>query len=408
MPLLTLTIALSAAYIALMLLFAVGMVWERPRAGGSSAQRRDAGEPNGWPSVDLVIAARNEASILPQTLERLRRLRYPGELRIVLVDDRSTDATPELLQQAAERDPRIRIVSVHRSDPALAPKVHAIRSGVESGHGDIVLTSDADCLLPSGWVSAMVAPFEDPSVVWGLAPVTTLAPPDPAGGPRSERFRERFEAIDWLSLILVSRSLARLGFNLASSANAQGYRRSALEAAGGFAGAGGAPSGDEELLLQRVGRHPGARTAFVDDPAAHVLTAPAPSWRVWLRQRRRWASRFRAARHYHPGFLAGIGLLAGTSLGLCASLLALPWYPTAAPALLGVWGVKVAVEFVGIGHFLGRIGRADLRGATLLLWSLAHPFFIAFITLGALLRPNSWTPPSNPTPRPAQPERAER
>ena len=400
MALLHLTLALTAGYVTLMGLFAVGMLWRHP-----AVRRSGQAATSDWPSVDLVIAARNEATILPNTLAHLHALRYPGRLQIILVDDRSSDATGELLRAAARRDPRIRVETVRTPSDTLAPKVNAIRSGVAAGEGDIILTSDADCTLPAGWVKAMAEPFADPQVVWSLAPVTTLPPAGEAS--KAASFRERFEAIDWLSLILVSRSLARLGFNLASSANAQGYRRSALNAAGGFEGVGPAPSGDEELLLQRLGRRRGARTIFVDDVNAHVITAAAPSWAVWLRQRRRWASRFRAARHYHRGFLAGIGLLSLASMSLSLSLLFLPWNPSDALPLLTAWGIKVAVEVVGIGYFFGRIGRADLRGGTLLVWALLHPFYISFITLAALLRPNPWTPPANATPRTAVVDRTE-
>jgi poly-beta-1,6-N-acetyl-D-glucosamine synthase len=366
--------SLVLATTALYLLFAVGMLRRIPPTARLSR----------WPSVDLVIAAHNEERALPHTLASLAALDYPGELRILLVDDRSHDATPQLLRRAAERDPRIQLLRIERPSRRHAPKVYAIAHGVGAGAGEIVLTSDADTELPRRWVQAMVAPFADPAVVWVLGAVTTLHP-----GARAT-LRERLEAIDWLSLMLVSRALARLGANLATSANAQGYRRAALAAVGGFGALERAPSGDEDLLLQRIGRIPGARTVFVDHPDARVITGAMPTWGALWRQRRRWASRYQHVLQYHPAFWAGITLLGVQSLLLSGALLALPWRPELAPWVLGSWGIKLLVESVGMRHSLLQFGRRDLVGGALLVWALGHPFYVAALMLASLWRPNPW------------------
>lgn len=364
----------TLATTALYLLIAAGMLRRLPPI--TPAPR--------WPSVDLVIAAHNEERALPGTLASVQALDYPGALRIVLVNDRSHDNTATLLCEAAACDPRLQLVHIDRPCHRQAPKVHAIARGVAAGVGEIILTSDADCRLPPGWVQAMVAPFAQPRVVWVLGSVTTLAADTPGN------LRQRLEAIDWLSLMLVSRALARLGANLTSSANAQGYRRSALRAVGGFGAVGRAPSGDEDLLLQRLGRLPGARTVFVDHPDARVITAGMPSWRALWRQRRRWASRYQHALHYQPIFWAGITLLGVQSLLLSAAIVALPWQPATAPWLLASWGLKLTVELVGLRHGLRQLGRTDLVGSALLLWALGHPLFVATIFIASLLRPGSW------------------
>jgi len=378
-PGLALLTALVVPYLGLMLLIAVGMRRPPPSvpAAATEGGRR-------WPSVDIVLPARNEAAGLPATLAALRRLEYPAPLRIIVVDDRSTDATASLVRDAAALDPRLRLLQVRTASRRLAPKVHAVERGLRSGQGEIVLTTDADCLVEPGWVRAMVAPFDDPDVVLALGSVTTRGPGVARG------FRERFEAIDWLSLMLVSRSLARLGWSLVSSANAQAYRRAAFERVGGFGTVGQAPSGDEDLLAQRLGRLPGARTAFVDDAAARVLTHPMPSWTALLRQRRRWASRYRHVAHYHPGFWSAIVLLGAQSLALSTAVVVLPFAPAAAPAVLALWAAKLSIEVVGMREGLRLLGRPDLRGPELLGWALLHPFFVASTLLASLLWPSPW------------------
>lgn len=348
---------------------------------GASATAAPADE---WPDVDIVIAAHDEAAALPATLASLQRLEYPGRLTIHVVDDRSTDATPGVVRAAAALDPRVRLVQVRTPSRRWAPKVHAVAQGLRAGRAPIVLTTDADCRVPRGWVRAMVAPFADPAVVLVLGTVTTRGP----GEARS--FRERFEAIDWLTLMFTARSMVRAGRAFASSANDQAYRRSAFERAGGFGIAGRAPSGDEDLLAQRLTRLPGARAIFLDHPDAAVLTAPMASWRALLLQRRRWVSRYHHVDQYHPAFWLGIALLGLQSVALAAALLALPFAPGAAPVVLGLWLVKLAVEIGGAHVGLVRIGRRDLTGAPLVGWALLHPFFVAAAVLSSFARPSSW------------------
>jgi len=365
-------------YLALLLLVAVGMHWPTPPLPA----------PRRWPSVDVVVAAHDEEDRLPATLASLRVLDYPGHLRVIVVDDRSTDGTAAIVRAACARDPRLSLVRVQRPSRRMAPKVHAVAQGVRAGSGEIVLTTDADCRVDPGWVRAMIAPFADPQVVWTLGSVTT------AGPGAAHGFRERFEAIDWLSLMLVSRSLARLGWNLASSANAQAFRRAAFRAAGGYGIAGRAPSGDEDLLLQRLGRLPGARSVFVDDPAARVLTSSTASWKGLSAQRRRWVTRYQHVEQYHPAFWLGITLLGAQSLGLSLAVLSLPYAPGAAPTVLGLWGAKLAIEVVGLLAGLRLLGRTDLAGGVL-GWALLHPFFVSLALLGSLLRPGSWRGPAS-------------
>jgi cellulose synthase/poly-beta-1,6-N-acetylglucosamine synthase-like glycosyltransferase len=370
--------ALVVPYLALLLLVAVGMRWPTPPL---PPIRR-------WPSVDVVVAAHDEEAHLPATLASLRALDYPGDLRVIVVDDRSTDRTAAIVRAARARDPRLSLVQVRQPSRRLAPKVNAVAQGVRAGRGEVVLTTDADCRVDPGWARAMVTPFADPQVVWTLGSVTTAGPGEPRG------FRERFEAIDWLSLVLVSRSLARLGWSLASSANAQGFRRAAFRAAGGFGIAGRAPSGDEDLLVQRLGRLPGARSVFVDDPAARVLTASAGSWKGLAAQRRRWVTRYQHVEQYHPAFWLGITLLGAQSLCLSLAVLSLPFAASAAPTVLGLWGAKLGIEVIGLRAGLRLLGRPDLAGGVL-GWALLHPFFVSLALLGSLLRPASRRGPAS-------------
>jgi cellulose synthase/poly-beta-1,6-N-acetylglucosamine synthase-like glycosyltransferase len=336
-----------------------------------------------WPSVDVVVPARDEAARMPALIASLAAQDYPGPLRVYLVDDRSSDGTGALARRLSAGDPRFSVLRIDAPSRRMAPKVHAVAHGIAAGSGAWIVTSDADCVHPSGWLQALIgAAAASDVLVSGY--VETARPGEANGLLRS------FEAIDWASLMIVNRALMRLGQSVASSANNQAYRRDAFERAGGFGVAGRAPSGDEDLLAQRLGALPGATVRFVDSPAARVLTEPVRSWPALLRQRRRWVSRYHHPQQYRPAFLAGIVLLGVHSVTLSLGTAALPWWEAGRPWLLAAWLAVLAPVLSGMRLGLGLLGRRDLRGLRLVAWALLHPPFIALVSVSSFVKPASW------------------
>jgi chlorobactene glucosyltransferase len=98
-----------------------------------------------WPFVSIIVPARNEERNLPRLLPTLLAQRYP-HFEVVVVDDQSTDATPSILSEWAERDPRLRVVHGKPlpQDAGWKGKPHAMHQGVQVAHGDLFLFIDAD------------------------------------------------------------------------------------------------------------------------------------------------------------------------------------------------------------------------------------------------------------------------
>ncbi len=363
------------------------VIWGMFRPDEPRRGRRAAGPrwrpSSGTPSVSVVVPAHDEERRLPRTLASLAGLDYQGPIEFVVVDDRSTDATAAIVERFAAADPRFRLVRVREPSRRYAPKVNAVMAGVAASRGEVVVTTDADCSFSPGWVSALVRRFT-PGVVMVCGFVETLPPWQL--GPRTPFWR-LFEAADWFSLMLVSRSLLRHGHAFASSANNQAYLRCALEAAGGFGATARAPSGDEDLLAQRLGGLPGARVVFAAEPDARAVTASAGGPLAFLKQRSRWVSRYRHAVHYRPAFLLGLLVLGLESLVLAASVLALPLAPELVPAVLACYAAQTAAMVVGMTVGARQLGRRYLGGLTALGWALLHPWLIATAVLWSWVAP---------------------
>src|SRR5690554_5188093 len=335
------------------------------------------------PGVTVILPAHNEQERLPATLSSLAAQEYAGAVEFVIVDDRSTDATADIIDSFAARDPRFRRLTVTESSRRLSPKVNAVNSGIRASDGEIIITTDADCEYPAGWIDELVSHFNDDVVMVVGYVETTRA-------WQARNFVQLFETVDWLSLMLTSRSLTRYGWKFTSSANNQAYLRSAFVEAGGFGASGRAPSGDEDLLTQRLGRLPGSRVVFAGSPPARVRTRPVDTALQLLHQRRRWVSRYHHPIHYQAPFLVSITVLGLSSLVLSLAVLLLPFFPAAVPWVLGLWAFKILVELQGIYVGTRQFGRRDLWFLPTLAWAVLHPFFIGATVVMSFVRPGDW------------------
>jgi dolichyl-phosphate beta-glucosyltransferase len=98
------------------------------------------------PHLSLIIPALNESARLPATLQAVvgAMATWPFETEVLIVDDGSTDGTPELVRERAGHDARFRLVR----HPRNLGKGAAIVSGVEASRGARVLFFDADLSYP--------------------------------------------------------------------------------------------------------------------------------------------------------------------------------------------------------------------------------------------------------------------
>jgi len=95
------------------------------------------------PGISLIFAARDEQEKLPGALATLVAINYPG-LEIIAVDDRSTDATPQILDEFASQHPQLKVVHVRELPKGWLGKPHALHRGYEVSTGELLVFTDAD------------------------------------------------------------------------------------------------------------------------------------------------------------------------------------------------------------------------------------------------------------------------
>ncbi|MGV9245962.1 glycosyltransferase [Streptomyces sp. NPDC003710] len=106
-------------------------------------------EPESWPSVCVVVPARDEAAVLPRSLPSLLGQDYPGRAEIFLIDDGSSDGTGELARTLAERHGGLPLTVGSPGDPPAGwtGKLWAMRHGIALARArapEYLLLTDAD------------------------------------------------------------------------------------------------------------------------------------------------------------------------------------------------------------------------------------------------------------------------
>ena len=108
------------------------------------------GEERGtWPSLSAIVPARDEATSIGRALESLLAQDYPG-LEVIAVDDRSTDATGDVLRELAARDGRLVTIRVDDLPAGWLGKNHALWCGAERASAEWLLFTDADVVFAPG------------------------------------------------------------------------------------------------------------------------------------------------------------------------------------------------------------------------------------------------------------------
>ncbi len=139
----------------------------------------EAPQPDGeYPSVSILVAARDEARQLPTALASLLAQDYPN-YEIIAVNDRSRDATPQILDELSRTDDKLQVIHLSDLPPGWLGKPHALTRAYQNSNGRWLLFTDADVhfapdllrrsvglVLANGWDHLTLVPFVELKGFW--------------------------------------------------------------------------------------------------------------------------------------------------------------------------------------------------------------------------------------------------
>lgn len=321
-------------------------------------------------SISVLIPARDEAHTIGDCLKSLLAQDYPPELfEIIVIDDHSGDDTARLASSYG-----VSVLSLADTLPPAginAYKKEALSLGVSRARGELIVCTDADCLLPPQWLRL---------VAWGYVHRGWHCMTGPVSTFEERGLLARFQGLDLAGMMLLTAAgIQSRRFHLANGA-AFSFSKEAFAAVGGYTDQTHLASGDDLLLMHKImARFP---VGFLKTPAT-VRTHALEDCLPLFRQRLRWGTKSRGysdTRITH--FLALVFLLCWSIL---IAFAAIPFAPIAAGgAFILLAGFKAWADYRMLRTATLFFGRQDLMGS---FWAaqVLHILYIAVVGLASNL-----------------------
>lgn len=168
----------------------------------------------------VIIAARDEEARIENTVRHL--LAQTGmDLEVVVVDDRSKDQTPKLLERLAREDSRVQIKRVDTLPDGWLGKCHACHVGAQAATREWILFTDADCWLKPNVIARAIAVAERESVDHVTLTPGTVAP---SVLTRSWHLMFLVSLLGWISGVNRDRPKAHMGIGAFNLVRASVYK----------------------------------------------------------------------------------------------------------------------------------------------------------------------------------------
>jgi peptidoglycan-N-acetylglucosamine deacetylase len=220
------------------------------------------------PSVTVLIPAHNEENVIEQTVSSVLASDLPN-LRVIVVNDGSTDRTGALLDRLFGHDERVKIIhQVNRG------KAAALNLATSLADTEIVVTIDADTEVEPDAIRMLLRHFSDPKTgaVAGNVKV----------GNRS-RWLTRWQALEYIT----SQNMEKRAFDLLNCITVVpgalgAWRKKAIDAAGGITADTVAEDADLTIAIRRLGW----RVSYDEEAIAWTEAPETPG--ALIRQRFRW------------------------------------------------------------------------------------------------------------------------
>ena len=339
----------------------------------------------GVQEFSVVVPFRNEQQHLTALLECFKRLDYPRhQFEVLLVDDDSEDESVAVIENFMRQNPELRISILKNSKGDDSPKKRAIEKAIDSAAFPWIVTTDADCSFSPQWLMSLDQLIENNDPVMLIGPVTYDKP---------RNFLERFQLLDFLSL----QGTAMGGFgNLSQSSVIRpflcnganlAYKKIAFAQIRGFEGNRQVPSGDDVFLLEKMLDHFPGQVLYLKSYEALVTTLPQSSWKSFVQQRVRWASKTTAIGNNFGKMLGFLVLLVNFFL-LVLPLFAYTGHISWAGLGL-LFLIKFNVDFVLI-YRSAEFFRQQQEMRTYFISSLVYPVYSVMVAIWSLFGKYSW------------------
>lgn len=322
-------------------------------------------------TVSIIIAARNEEENILNLLNAIANQNYATALfEIIIVDDNSEDRTVEVIKKFRLSHPElfIQLLQLQNLNSLFQGKKAAINEGIKISKNELIVTTDADCVMQKNWLITLVAYYE-------------MHQPKMIAGPvllSGDSIFQQLQQLEFLSLmgttaaaIKANRPLMCNGANLA-------YSRTIFEEVGGFNSNQNIATGDDTFLMFEIWKKYKDGVHFLKSNDAVVTTEANKQLKAFLQQRIRWASK---TNQYKINHVSCVGyLLMLTNMVILASAALAIINSKSLLLCFVLFCAKLICDYIFLSAVAQFFNRKDVMNPFLFLVStLLYPFYIFIV-----------------------------
>lgn len=338
--------------------------------GWNRNQKRTS--PPKYPFISVIIAARNEQKHIGNLLQSLIDQDYPKELfEILVINDNSDDRTEEIAFEYKKKSPHL---FIHNAPKDCSGKKAAISYGISLSKGDYLFFTDADCIVPTSWISTYIqhVPLSSQAFLFG-----------PVQYAQETKIVQYFFSLDFLAIIAMQGGWAKN--KRAFSCNAANMviskelsiLPSNIERS----------SGDDVFLLHAAKKNPDISIHFIQEPNVLVHTSQPESLKDFLKQRIRWSSKSSDYTDFDAILLSGIMYITNASIFASGVLSVIDiqfiWI------FIYLLGAKASIDFIFFNQTLSFFNKKKLQFLSI-PFQLFYSIYITLIPIFAIITPLKW------------------
>lgn len=333
--------------------------------------------------IAVVIAARNEEKNIRTCLLSVLNQKFSNELfEVIVVDDHSNDATASLVEELMQKYSNLKLIRL--SGPDQQGKKNAIKKGIANSQSELIVTTDADCIVTENWLSSIASFYVQTKAKMIVGPVVIQ---------NDNSFFEKMQSLELVALI--ASGAGSLHYNRPVMCNGANlvFERNVFNEVSGYDGIDGISTGDDVLLMYKIEKkHPGS-IRFLKDKESLVSTSAQHSLKSFFHQRKRWASKPFEMLNFSTRYLSLlvfftnlIAILLICSLFCCQKN---EFYPLFSKICLILLGIKCFIDFLLL--FLA----SSFFDKRRLLWyflpeQFIYMFYVVVVGLMSFNRSYSW------------------
>jgi poly-beta-1,6-N-acetyl-D-glucosamine synthase len=317
----------------------------------------------------IIVPFRNEVKNLPNLLHSLSQLKFDS-YEIIIVDDHSDDDFEDILKG-------LKLTFKHIPLPTgITGKKAALQLGIKAAKGDIIVTTDADCLHKPNWLKVFDYYFsqrEAEMVFGGVA------------FENDKRLFSQLQMIEFAPLIGTGAASLQLGLPAMCNGANLAFRKSAFDFVDGYEGNEHIASGDDEFLLTKIHHEFPHKVFYAKQSDAVVTTSSCKTLGEFFNQRKRWASKWSANNSWYKSLLAVLIFL--STLATVASVFIITSYCSI--LIMVLLGVKILFDGIFIALVLKSLQR-PFSFFNYMIAQILYPIYVLIFGIAANFGKYHW------------------